>query len=839
MTSQLDQDLQPTVSVYGNLRRMRSGAIWASYRLVGQSYGYTSDERKYSVLTDHKNLFRVLPDGSVLAGSIAAVSPDEILARAIRGTDVTAHPRWREECEGKFEFFRSQIRVTERVLTLSFPVADGVVGDDLPGVVSRRSLERDRVELARAADQAAAIVAKIPPVFDPRPLTAAQAVWLWNRALSRGAEISEFPSALASNVASPAGAFTAARFDEGHQHGEGRRWRRPSGFAPLLQITQPGRIGAPESWQTLLAIESLPLEGLQFPGSEFFTIADRIDGAEIDWALRISKTTRERAISRNTKNLRRLSEQVGERDTEISFAQNTLAAQVQLLSEYNTHLETNDDEVEVALTPLFSVGAASRSACEEAALNTVREFERNRIKVVSPLGGQRETWAAMNPGGSNLRVVGDFAHVTISEFAAACVPATTTAVGDPQGPILAVELSGRRNTPVHLEWFREAVANASPSVAFAGELGAGKTWAINTMLFHLVDVGGQYLAIDRTDQGEYAAVAATLRRSAIVDLMRPRWSIDPLRIFPRDFGVDKVVDLLTPLFGCDPASPMGLTLGEILRPEWNRPEWGRPDWDIASIPDMLAVLRAGLDRGALPDGTALPAGWGDLARHLSYWSGRRYAAALMDANLPPIDLDSDGIVIRTNRVEVPRAEELADTKTPLNPSKIFGRAIYGLSMEIGRQAFGSNKARTAAVVLDEAYHMTSEATSLARVERIVRDGRKDNTALILGSHDPATDYPASTGLDLIPIRIVMRHRDEGLARRSLKWLGVDPERNPHIVRDLMMHTSPKDGRRVKPGREGEGYLKDARGAIGRIKILGPSSPDRRAAMSTTPPDLVA
>ena len=52
----------------------------------------------------------------------------------------------------------------------------------------------------------------------------------------------------------------------------------------------------------------------------------------------------------------------------------------------------------------------------------------------------------------------------------------------------------------------------------AGELGAGKTWAIVTLLFHLVDIGGQYLAIDRTDQGEYAAPTRTLPNSVVVDM---------------------------------------------------------------------------------------------------------------------------------------------------------------------------------------------------------------------------------------------------------------------------------------------------------------------------------
>jgi hypothetical protein len=826
MTSQLDQNLQPTKSIINNLRRMRDGSIWANYQLFGLAYGYTSDDRKYDTLIHHKNLFRTLPNNAVIKAPIAAMSPDVILARAIAGTDVNTHPRWREECEGKHDFF-STVRATERTFTLSFPVIEADTINDLTGLAptGARSRERDRAELLKAADLAAGIVSRLPSVFELAPLTAAQMTWLWNHSISLGAPLEVFPPAVATNVSAPAGAFAMAEFDEGERRAEVKRWR-PSSFAPLVKITQPGRIEAAESYQTLLAIESLPLEGLQFPGSEFFTIADRVTGFDVDWALRIHKTPREQAIANNTKKLKRLSEQVGERDSEISFAQNTLGEQVDLLAEYTGLLESNDDEIEVALCPIFAVGATTRAQCEAGALQLVRAFERNRIKVVAPLGGQRELWAAMNPGGANLRAVADFSHVTISEYAAASVPCATNAVGDAAGPIFALNLSGRRNQPVHLEWWREAVKDASPSVAFAGELGAGKTWAIMTLLFHLVDIGGQFLAIDRTDQGEYAQPAATLSKHVIIDLMRPQWSMDPLRIFPADIGVDKAVDLLTPLFGCTADSPMGLTLGELLRPERG----------IRSIPQMLTALQTGIDAGTTPDGKTLPTGWAELCRHLSYWSGRRYAAALMDPNLPAMNLDAEGIVIRTNRVEVPTAEEIAG-RDPLTPTKVFGRAIYGLSAEIGRHAFGANKTRVGAVVMDEAYHLTSTSTGLASVTRIVRDGRKDNTALILGSHDPVNDYPAGTALDLIPIRIVMRHRDETLARRSLKWLGIDPEKNPHIVRDLTRNTSPK-GRdnKVEPGREGEGYLRDARGAIGRIKVLGPSSPTRRTAMSTTPPD---
>jgi hypothetical protein len=301
MATPLDHSLQPTVSVLGNLRRLRSGAIWADYKITGLPYGYTSDERKYDCLTHHKNLFKNLPDNALIMAAVAAMDPDAILARAMAGTEVNAHPLWRQECEGKHEFFSTSVRPTERIFVLSIPVVEPDTAGELTGITGR-SRERDLDEMRKAADTAAGIVAQLPSVFGFDPLSAAQMVWLWNRAVARGGAPDIFPAAVASTVGSPAGAFAMAEFDEDHRRGEVKRWR-PSSFAPLLKITQPGRIGAAESWQTLMVIEAFPLDGLQFPGSEFFTIADRVEGFDIDWALRIHKRSREQAIAANTKKL--------------------------------------------------------------------------------------------------------------------------------------------------------------------------------------------------------------------------------------------------------------------------------------------------------------------------------------------------------------------------------------------------------------------------------------------------------------------------------------------------------------------------------------------------------
>lgn len=128
---------------------------------------------------------------------------------------------------------------------------------------------------------------------------------------------------------------------------------------------------------------------------------------------------------------------------------------------------------------------------------------------------------------------------------------------------------------------------------------------------------------------------------------------------------------------------------------------------------------------------------------------------------------------------------------------------------------------------------TSNQLSVADLTLFIRDGRKHNAALILGSHDPENDFGDETMRGLIPIRIVHRQEDENLAKRSLRWLGMDAE-DEDLVSELQTNTSPQIGGEVPVERRGEAYMRDATGTIGRIRTLLPAGAASRAASSTTP-----
>jgi len=137
-------------------------------------------------------------------------------------------------------------------------------------------------------------------------------------------------------------------------------------------------------------------------------------------------------------------------------------------------------------------------------------------------------------------------------------------------------------------------------------------------------------------------------------------------------------------------------------------------------------------------------------------------------------------------------------------------------------------------LVDEAHHVTASPEGERELVEFVRDGRKHQAAVLLGSHDPEADFGSPTLRGLIPTRILMRHRDKTLARRGLAWLGLDPD-DDELVTLLTEQTSPVGSDGVEEHRRGEAFLRDSSANIGRCKVLAPSRPGRNAAVRTSPP----
>ena len=833
----------PTRTMAANLRWTRSGVVWADFLLSGLSYGYRPVKEKNVVRNLHTGLFRALPGESLLLGVRSGLNPAAVVERMIEGVDLDACPDWAAECAATLDTLDA-IGPGQRIFWLSVPLSDtagaGKVSgswraatDELRDVVGLPRAGIPAKEIERRVEQARKVAEAIPAPFRPHPATVAQMMWLDLHAQQRG---------LFSDLELPAGptdtAFTDPAdtllhsgaalldpmLDEGGQsdldRAELKSWN------PLarryLKVTQPHDPASPAaSYQALVVLAGLPSEGMDFPGSEFLGRIDEC-GIEVDWAMRLKQRPGEQASSRNRRALIQLNDQYGQREGEVSHGHNALDRAAEALAEYAAILENDKLEVEIQPTVMFCVGGPTPESALEQAKSLGDYLHSASYRTAQPLGYQEDLWWAFTPGAPANRAVREFAQITTSRALAAAVPVANTDLGDDKGILAGLNISGGPPGAVLHDPAGAAVRDVSGSLAIAGELGAGKSLLLKLLLGGVIDRGGRIICIDRTKAGEYANWAASVTDAAVVNVDDPAFSMDPLRLFGPRAGARIAQSFLTPLTKISPTSDLGILLSDVLDPSYLKEH---------AIPGLGGLLKH-LQTECTLEGAA------KLASAMNVHARKDYGRVIFDDTLPIVPADAPAVIVRTQTLELPRPDELnhAHLFGEMKIEKTFGRAMYALVAALARQLCFADPSRLGVFGVDEAHHITTSAEGEFEIAEFVRDGRRHQAAVFLGSHDPAADFGSDTLRGLIPTRILMRHRNKKLAQRGLDWLDLD-ETDEDLVTMVTEDTSPVTPQGVEEHRRGEGLMRDSSGRVGRIKVLAPSVAERNEAVRTTPPEL--
>lgn len=823
-----NRDLQPTAAIRGHLQFTHSGLVTATYFINPLGYGLRKAGDKFDVKLAHHALINNLPNGSLLLGIQARQNTIDVLSKMVEGIDLDECEDYADEVVASFERVRA-INPLTRIYLLSIPV--GAAATSGISALSRMwrgstttidATALSRADLEKYEEEANEVLSRIGNDFEPAPVPAAMFQWLWEHYLARGAVNDPVaPTRIGALDDATAAVFRSAALDEGAR-ADGNRRLRPS-FVPVVKIVQPDS-GYRPSYQAMLTPRSFPYGGMAFPGgSEFLTVLEGLGDVTVDWGMRISAKPADAVLKNNEINLRRLGEQMDQRDQEVSFAQNTLMSKAQMLGEYNQHFEVNGGESEVSFTTVIAVGGSTQDATMDAINTLRRRYKRFQVEMTAPVGAQVDLWSMLVPGTPPRRAFDDFAHIVPSDMWAGFVPFTTNQIGDDSGPVIGINLLSGNFEPIHFGIMEAALHDLSASFAVTGELGSGKSYFLKLIAVLVHDMGGQFLAIDRSQVGEWEHFAASIDDAVIIDLANPTVSLDPLRLFDSRVAGERALDSILPLLDLSPTSGAGAAISGLLSPR------GMEQHRIRSLLDLYKVVCRSRDEpGELEE-------YADLAARLGTVVER--VPVLFDPSLRPMRLDAAATVVRSHKLALPSAEELITphlyNRLPL--TKRLGTALYELVGVTAREAFLSDNGRFGLLVGDEAHHFTQTQVGASVTSDFSRDGRKHLAAIGLASHDPATDFQGAAH-NLIPNRFVFRQRDETLARNSLEWLGVDLEEAPFLLSILREETSPPvgAGRQVPEERRGEMFMRDALSRIGRGKILGPARPDRGAAITSTP-----
>lgn len=491
----------PARAMAGHLIWTRGGTVWATWRLRPLPYGYRPVKDKHDARGVHQALFRALPGESVLLGVCAGLDSAAVVERMIEGIPLEDCPDWAAECEATLDTL-DEIGPGQRVFWLCVPLRNSTAGDRLfepwraAAVDLRDTLALPRVgvpaaDLTRRLEQARKVGESIPAPFAATPATPAQLAWLYLHAQQRGLALDmDLPDPsgdrdLTGQLLTPrsGSALPEPLLDEGGQSDLDRKALK--NLNPMsrryLKVGQPAVPGrTPQaSYQALLVLADVPSGGMVFPGSEFIGRVDE-SGLDVDWAMRLQVRAGEEVASRNRRALVNLNEQFGQREGEMSHGLNQLDRAAADLAEYAAIMSSEKLEVEVQVTTIFCVSAATADGAGDQAAAFAQHLGQAGYKLTQPVGYQEDLWWSMIPGAATNRAVREFAQITTSRALAAAVPLASAALGDRTGSLLGLNIStGRADVVLH-DIAGATERDTSGSLAVAGELGAGKALALDT-----------------------------------------------------------------------------------------------------------------------------------------------------------------------------------------------------------------------------------------------------------------------------------------------------------------------------------------------------------------------
>lgn len=845
----------PAIAMTKNLMWTTSGVVWATWRLQSPTvegrpimYPFAPEVQQQEVIAHHQALYQALRGEAVLMGLRADVDPGEIVGRMLEGLDASECPEWITEIQLTLDALES-IQIGTRAFWLAVPLNAGGIKGRLQGTwAAQQAMFRQGLALPKwrpspAEIESASLAAKriedtIPKAFNPTPAPPAEQTWIALQSQRRGlpADMTmPLPSATASDATSIAGIglrsaseIPHAFLDEGAQTDIATKSEKFTAFNRRYLKVQSSWSEEP-SYQVLQVLAASPKHGWQSPGCEWMSFVDQLP-FDVDWIQRFRVSDGRDVRRRNESAENALNDQLDHRanSRSITGPGAEMHEVAESLSAYQESLNSSEQEVEVEATVIFATGGETAEVARTKARILAAEYRRFDFILDTPLGSQEALWWSALPGIPWLPNSKEFSQITSGREFATGVPILSFELGDPKGARFGVNISTGGYSLILSDKDGAITGNTSASYGVVGALGSGKSVLMKCDMGETLDRNGRVIAIDRTVKREYATFARSLSpdNTAIVDLLEPEYSLDPLRVFGPIVGARMVQSLFSTLLGIGSLSDRGAALSSVLEPQ------ALASRRIDSLRGLVTFL-----------GTSGEGDLQGLVKQIRIVASKDLGRVLFDDGLPPLDVNKRAIAFLTAGLSLPDESELnnAHRYDALPLEKIVGRSMYAMLMGITRTLCFQDDSELAGAFIDEIHTVTQSPEGLKDFSEHVSDGRKHRTFVAAGSQDPA-GFGNTTTRGLLQTRYVMRQTDENLAFGCVKWLTSvhDDEDVPLDIVKAVTQLSPVGANnKVLEGREGEGFMRDQLGRIGKFQRLLPERPDRRLAVLSTPPTAAA
>ena len=583
-----------------------------------------------------------------------------------------------------------------------------------------------------------------------------------------------------------------------------------------LKITQETDKGEISGYRATLCFSRFPDE-MDFPEQEPWMHYASLLSSPVDLYSRFSIVPARKVaadVGKKIKDARDQAENAAKSGTEVPLA---IQEQLEVGQSLNFILE-RDRTPWIYGRHRLVIEAETPEKLKDTANEVIEHYKNLGIDVSWPSSDQLRLLMESQPA-DQVRVKAYYQRQSLSIISAG-VPAGTGSVGDMTeinkegkkqgwlGPYVGYTTS-RVVEPVFLSLHSAIARNNPGGCIITGSPGGGKSFCAFTLTYLMALQNVWTIYIDPKADALPMVNLPGLRRNGkepkVFDLQQGEAGIlDPFRMSD-NLAEQRILatDIVELFIGKELSAKQKTALDDAV---WNISEQKNPT--LYKVVDYLLALQ---DNDGRSVGTSLR-----MVRELPFARLCFDPYGDTERIIEPFRPDDGLTIITLLGLDFPNP----DAKTMTTPNRLAVGILYLLTQYTKKLMESLDKEHPKAVVIDEAWAITSTEQGARLIPSIARMGRSLNTGLILVSQNAGDFLRSGDNLtNNLAVRLAFRSKDVNEINDVLEFFGLEKnENNREIIRTL---------------KNGECLMRDADGRIARVQIDGWNR-DMNLAFETNP-----
>lgn len=428
----------------------------------------------------------------------------------------------------------------------------------------------------------------------------------------------------------------------------------------------------------------------------------------------------------------------------------------------------------------------------EKKCSIIREaYEDMNFIVERPLSDQTKLFMQFIPSVGVM--IKDFAMPLTPKTLAAGVIGATHELGDSVGPFIGT--TGLEKKQVYLDMGEASLQNKSPAATFFGNLGVGKSFNANLLLYLNIIYGGYGLIFDpKGERGHWEKNMLPLKGLITTVTLgsdsKDRGKLDPYNVYKNDVGQanELAINVICELFKISPTSEEYTALLEAARriQEGNTP------------PSMMKFAQI-LD--SFPEEDYLKRKAENISRRLKLQQNNGMAQLLIgEGTEEAITLENRLNILQIQNLKMPSPET---EKQDYTIEETLSTVIMMVLSQFARQFALVKRPVFKIILFDESWMLGKTKEGVKLYEFLSRMGRSLYTGVIYNGHS-VLDIPTEGIRNTITYKFCFQTTNMKEAERMLEYLNLEnTEGNRELLKSL---------------GNGECLFQDLSGHVGRLKF---------------------